>query len=94
MSNEAGNDVIEISEANWKFKIKGQMVELRQASVEETFKYEEKLEKLGDKNGKKSYEVYMDYIVNLGGDEKLFRSLSLNGFMEVIRAVSGLGKKK
>lgn len=94
------SDIIDIDESKFKFKIKGELVEISQPTLPQELEHETRLQKI-QKEAKedepiigKLYEANIAYLVSLGAPEKVLRGVSRAGFMQIINHINGVAKKK
>jgi len=90
------SNIIEINEDKFQFKVKGQMLEISQATVPQEINHQNKLKNISDDGGdlEKLYEANIEYLVLLGGNEQILRNVSRNGLLQIIRTVDGSSEKK
>lgn len=90
------SNVIDINEDCWKFKVKGKIIEIAQATVEQEINHQNKLHEL-EKDGapaERLYEQNLNYLESLGGDRESLRGISRHGFMQILRTITSLESKK
>lgn len=66
---------------------------LREPSPQEYFDYLKEL-KVENRELTETYQLYVDYFVKLGGDEKVIRSLTLNQMFDVVQSINGVDVEK
>ena len=93
--------MLEINDDKWQIKVKGMLQEFSQPTVDQEINHQTRLgeiEKDGDllnsETMRKLYEANMDYLVMLGGEEKVLRGVSRSGFLTILQAIGGEYKKK
>jgi len=91
------SNIVEISEEQFQFKIKGTIISIDQATVDQELDHQEKLKKIQDKEDydmKELYETNLKYLISLGADEKIIRSVSRAGFLKILSTINGEEQKK
>ena len=87
--------MIEINEERFKFKVSGQVLEISQASVKQEIEHQKKIQDIQERNAgiEELFEANIKYLIELGAKEDVIRSMSRNGFMQILEHVSGVVKK-
>lgn len=85
------SNVVEINDDAYKFKVKGKLITIEQATVGQEIAHQKKLKEITENGNDMEalYEANVNYLVDLGADENALRAVSRAGFMKILNTISG-----